>query len=68
YEGERPSILKGGYWGPVRTRCRPATRSHDENHLFYQEGFRCCTDPGVVLVRKSSSDAPSRAPLPGQLQ
>jgi len=40
--GERPSILKGGYWGPVRTRCRPSTRSHDENHVFYQQGFRCC--------------------------
>jgi formylglycine-generating enzyme len=68
HEGERPSILKGGYWGPVRTRCRPATRSHDENHIFYQQGFRCCTDPGVVPVRKGSSDDPSRAPLPEQLQ
>jgi sulfatase modifying factor 1 len=46
-EGERPSILKGGYWGPVRTRCRPATRSHDQNHAFYQQGFRCCSDPGA---------------------
>jgi sulfatase modifying factor 1 len=45
--GERPSILKGGYWGPVRTRCRPSTRSHDESHAFYQQGFRCCADaPG----------------------
>jgi hypothetical protein len=43
-EGERPSILKGGYWGPVRTRCRPSTRSHDESHVFYQQGFRCCSD------------------------
>jgi len=43
--GERPSILKGGYWGPVRTRCRPSTRSHDENHVFYQQGFRCCGEP-----------------------
>ncbi len=43
-EGERPSILKGGYWGPVRTRCRPSTRSHDENHVFYQQGLRCCSD------------------------
>ncbi|MFO0547544.1 MAG: SUMF1/EgtB/PvdO family nonheme iron enzyme [Polyangiaceae bacterium] len=42
--GDRVSILKGGYWGPVRTRCRPSTRSHDENHVFYQQGFRCCTD------------------------
>jgi formylglycine-generating enzyme len=42
--GERPSVLKGGYWGPVRTRCRPATKAHDESHTFYQQGFRCCSD------------------------
>jgi sulfatase modifying factor 1 len=42
--GERPSIFKGGYWGPVRARCRPATRAHDEDFVFYQEGFRCCAD------------------------
>lgn len=42
--GERPSTLKGGYWGPVRTRCRPATKKHDEGHTFYQQGFRCCAD------------------------
>jgi len=48
-EGERPSILKGGYWGPVRTRCRPATRSHDQNHAFYQQGFRCCSDAGAAV-------------------
>ena len=43
-EGKYPSILKGGYWGPVRTRCRPTTRSHNENHIFYQQGARCCAD------------------------
>jgi hypothetical protein len=43
--GERPSVLKGGYWGPVRTRCRPATKAHGEEHTFYQQGFRCCGDP-----------------------
>jgi formylglycine-generating enzyme len=42
--GERPSILKGGYWGPVRTRCRPSTRVHGEDFAFYQQGFRCCSD------------------------
>jgi formylglycine-generating enzyme len=42
--GERPSILKGGYFGPVRTRCRPSTRAHSEGHVFYQQGFRCCAD------------------------
>jgi len=40
-----PSILKGGYWGPVRTRCRPSTRNHAPGHAFYQQGFRCCSDP-----------------------
>lgn len=42
---KHPSILKGGYWGPVRTRCRPSTRNHYPNHAFYQQGFRCCGDP-----------------------
>lgn len=45
--GERPSILKGGYWGAVRARCRPSTRAHGEDFSFYQQGFRCCSDvPG----------------------
>jgi hypothetical protein len=41
----RRSALKGGYWGPVRNRCRSATRAHDESFAFYQIGFRCCGDP-----------------------
>lgn len=36
------SGLKGGYWGPVRTRCRPMTTVHGPLHSFYQNGFRCC--------------------------
>ena len=44
HPGERPSILKGGYWGPVRTRCRPSTRAHGEDYSYYQQGFRCCRD------------------------
>ena len=36
------SIMKGGYWGRVRTRCRPSTRAHGEDFAFYQQGFRCC--------------------------
>ncbi len=39
------SILKGGYYGPVRTRCRPSTRNHSPEHYFYQQGFRCCFSP-----------------------
>jgi formylglycine-generating enzyme len=38
----RQSALKGGYWGPVRNRCRAVTRAHSENFSFYQIGFRCC--------------------------
>jgi hypothetical protein len=48
--GERPSVLKGGYWGPVRTRCRPATKRHDERHAFYQQGFRCCADAPLTYT------------------
>nr|MDO8113390.1 SUMF1/EgtB/PvdO family nonheme iron enzyme [Candidatus Sigynarchaeota archaeon] len=36
------SGLQGGYWGPVRTRCRPMTDVHGPTHSFYQEGYRCC--------------------------
>jgi formylglycine-generating enzyme required for sulfatase activity len=45
--GERPSILKGGYWGPVRARCRASTRAHGEDFLDYQQGFRCCSSRGA---------------------
>ncbi len=37
--------LKGGYWGPVRARCRPMTTGHGETFPFYETGFRCCADP-----------------------
>jgi formylglycine-generating enzyme len=46
-EGDkRPFVsgLKGGYWGPIRARCRPITPSHNEWFRFYQVGFRCCSD------------------------
>ena len=39
------SASKGGYWGPVRARCRPMTTAHGETFPFYQTGFRCCADP-----------------------
>jgi formylglycine-generating enzyme required for sulfatase activity len=41
---ERPYVsgLKGGYWGPVRNRCRPMTVDHNRWHSGYQIGFRCC--------------------------
>jgi formylglycine-generating enzyme required for sulfatase activity len=45
--GESPpkrSGLKGGWWGPVRNRCRPTVRFHDENDWGYEIGLRCCDD------------------------
>jgi hypothetical protein len=36
------AALKGGWWGPVRNRCRSITSAHDETYLGYEVGFRCC--------------------------
>jgi sulfatase modifying factor 1 len=44
------SALKGGYWGPVRTRCRPMTTGHEETFRYYQIGFRCCDGARAVDV------------------
>jgi hypothetical protein len=41
---EFDSGLKGGYWGPVRNRCRPMTTDHNHWHRGYQIGFRCCSE------------------------
>jgi formylglycine-generating enzyme required for sulfatase activity len=43
--------LKGGYFGPVRTRCRPSTTAHGPTFKFYQVGFRCCADVPSSAVR-----------------
>jgi formylglycine-generating enzyme len=71
---------KGGYWGPVRTRCRPMTTAHSEVFSFYQLGFRCCSDattqpsplepsldvPGLNVTSPSANDATltARSSLP----
>jgi formylglycine-generating enzyme required for sulfatase activity len=39
------SGLKGGWWGPVRSRCRPTVTFHKESDFGYEVGFRCCKDP-----------------------
>jgi formylglycine-generating enzyme len=49
------SGLKGGYWGPVRTRCRPMTTAHEETFRYYQIGFRCC---GAVREQADVGDSP----------
>lgn len=40
------SGLKGGWWGPLRNRCRPTTVDHDEHFHELQTGYRCCADSG----------------------
>ncbi|HEY8075904.1 MAG TPA: SUMF1/EgtB/PvdO family nonheme iron enzyme [Labilithrix sp.] len=61
------SVLKGGYWGPVRARCRPSTRAHNEDFVAYQQGFRCCADsnasvpapvPAIAVARFADASAP----------
>jgi formylglycine-generating enzyme required for sulfatase activity len=45
--GQKPpdrSGLKGGWWGPVRNRCRPTVTFHKEEDYGYEAGFRCCKD------------------------
>jgi hypothetical protein len=60
------SGLKGGYWGPVRDRCRPMTTVHAEGFSFYQIGFRCCSDvPGASAPAKSTTPQGPAAPSKG---
>jgi formylglycine-generating enzyme required for sulfatase activity len=42
-DASRHAILKGGYFGTVRARCRPETTSHGPKFRFFQVGFRCCS-------------------------
>jgi formylglycine-generating enzyme required for sulfatase activity len=62
---ERPYVsgLKGGYWGPVRNRCRPMTVDHNEWHSGYQIGFRCCSDlEGSGASEVDTAPGPERGP------
>jgi sulfatase modifying factor 1 len=47
------SALKGGYWGPVRTRCRSVTTGHGPTFKYYQIGFRCCGEAHEVDATES---------------
>lgn len=39
---EYNSVLRGGWWGPLRNRCRAATTKHSEIYKGSQVGTRCC--------------------------
>ncbi len=62
------SGLKGGWWGPVRDRCRPMTTDHNEWHSGYQIGFRCCKDVAVesTPIVSQNSEKRSRVSLPNR--
>jgi hypothetical protein len=65
-EKEKPYVsgLKGGYWGPVRDRCRPMTTDHNQWHTGYQIGFRCCEDvPSLSTPAEPGPGAPA-SPAP----
>ncbi|MCA9631229.1 MAG: SUMF1/EgtB/PvdO family nonheme iron enzyme [Myxococcales bacterium] len=54
------SAVKGGWWGPVRNRCRPIVQSHGETYIGYEVGFRCCSaadEPAKSADASSSDDA-----------
>ena len=55
------SIFKGGYWGPVRARCRASTRAHNEDFYFYQQGLRCCADVPAPPTPDAPADTPAVA-------
>ena len=64
---ERPfiSALKGGYWGPVRNRCRATTTAHDEWFRYYEVGFRCCANTPISRIarlRRRWSGWPTSSP------
>lgn len=48
------SGIKGGWWGPVRNRCRPTVTFHDEGDFGYEVGFRCCSDAVDSASRPAS--------------
>ena len=53
------SGLKGGWWGPLRNRCRPTTVDHDEAFHELQTGVRCCAEAEDTSQKRAANDLAS---------
>lgn len=40
--------LMGGFWAKPWTGCRGTNDAHEPGFVFYETGFRCCADPGML--------------------
>ncbi|MCC6215556.1 MAG: SUMF1/EgtB/PvdO family nonheme iron enzyme [Polyangiaceae bacterium] len=58
------SGLKGGWWGPVRNRCRPTVTFHKEHDYGYEAGFRCCADTASAASAPAPSSSAASVPPP----
>lgn len=58
------SAIKGGWWGPVRNRCRPIVQSHGETYIGYEVGFRCCDNADRKDRTALGPEAPPSSPEP----
>lgn len=47
-ERKWPGALMGGFWAKPWTGCRGTNDAHQPSFVFYETGFRCCADPGVL--------------------
>ncbi len=39
--------LMGGFWSKPWTGCRGTNDAHEPGFVFYETGFRCCSDPKI---------------------
>lgn len=42
--------LMGGFWAKPWTGCRGTNDAHETSFVFYETGFRCCSEPGAIVA------------------